>query len=297
MSEWTFPACERLIVIGDIHGDLQRLTECFYKAGLINHQFQWIASPPNTWVIQLGDQVDSMSRGTSQSWETMADVNVIHFMDQMDAIARPHGGRVISIIGNHELMNVLGDFSYVSPKSISELGGPSARAHKFRPGGPIAKILAKRPVAVKIGELLFCHAGMLPHHLHIAGSIDQMNIWTKKFLLREPFSPMEADGLQKIILNQSGILWNRHYSEISDHERLTSLNHVLSLTGCKAMFVGHTVVPQIIALYDRKLWFVDNGVSRAFDIADAQILEILHNGVPLPENDHTPYRVIIVNKK
>lgn len=297
MSEWTFPPCERLIVIGDIHGDLQRLTECFYKAGLINHQFQWIASPPNTWVIQLGDQVDSMSRGTSQDWEKMADVHVIHFMDQMDAIARPHGGRVISLIGNHELMNVMGDFSYVSPRSISELGGPGGRAHKFRPGGPIARILAKRPVVVKIGALLFCHAGMLPHHIHIAGDIENMNRLMKKFLLHEPFAPYEADHLHKIIINPNGILWNRHYSEITDDERARSLNNVLSLTGCKAMFVGHTVVPEIIALYDRKLWFIDNGVSRAFDIGDAQILEILHNGVPLPENDHIPYRVIIVNKK
>lgn len=294
---WEFPPCERLIVIGDLHGDLQRLTQCFYSAQLINHNFQWIAQPPNTWVIQLGDQVDSLSRGTNQDWESMPDIQVIQFMDQMDALARVHGGRVISLLGNHEIMNAMGDFTYVSKKSIEGSGGLISRSQKFKPGGSIALTLSKRPVVVKIGELLFCHAGLLPQHLYIAGSLSQMNEWIKRYLRYEPFHPEEAKKMQMVILGQEGILWNRHYSETSDNVRLNSLDTVLSLTRCKSMFIGHTTVPDILALYDLKLWFVDNGISRAFDLPKVQILEILNNGVPCEKNDYVPFRTIIVDKK
>lgn len=298
-TNWEFPACDRLIVIGDLHGDLQRLTQCFYNAKLINHNFQWIANPPSTWVIQLGDQVDSMSRGNSQDWESMPDINVIQFMEQMDALARPHGGRVISLIGNHEIMNVMGDFTYVSQKSMQGSGGIASRINKFKPGGPIANILSKRPAVVKIGDLLFCHAGLLPHHVAIAGNLSKINEWVHRYLTYSPFSPEEANRMQEVLLGSNGILWNRHYSETQDHERLGSLQEVLAVTQSKAMFIGHTTVPEIIALYNLKLWFIDNGISRAYDLPNVQILEILHGGVPLPQNDNLPYRTIIVddNKK
>jgi hypothetical protein len=295
--DWTFPECDRLIVIGDLHGDLQRLTQCFYQARLINNDFQWIAEPRNTWVIQLGDQVDSEARAQTKQWETMPDISVVQFMVEMDALAKPHGGRVISLIGNHEIMNVMGDFSYASSKSIHDMGGAAARAHKFRPGGPIASILSRRPVVVRIGELLFCHAGLLPIHLHLAqGSIAQINEWAYRYLLYQPFSSDEARKMETVILGQSSILWTRHYSEKDDDTRLASLENVLKHTKTKAMFLGHTVVPHVIALYDMKLWFVDTGVSRAFNQPEVQILEILNGGVSCPDNKFAPYRVIIVDR-
>lgn len=295
--DWEFPSCERLIVIGDLHGDLQRLTQCFYSAHLINHDFQWIAEPKNTWVIQLGDQVDSLSRGSNDDWESMPDIHVIQFMDQMDALARPHGGRVISLLGNHEIMNAMGDFTYVSKKSIEGSGGLQARANKFKPGGTIAQTLSKRPVVVKIGELLFCHAGLLPQHLYVAGNLSKINEWARRYMRYEPFQPDEAKRMQMVLLGSEGILWNRHYSETSDDERLNYLNLTLSMTKCRSMFIGHTTVPEILALYDLKLWFVDNGISRAFDLPKVQILEILDGGVPSEKNNFVPFRTIIIDKK
>lgn len=310
MSSFIFPPKKRIIVIGDVHGDIQRLSQCFLQANLINHHFQWIAEPADTWVVQLGDQIDSLSRGSSQDWETLPDVSVIQFMEQMDALARSKGGRVISLLGNHELMNVMGDFTYVSPKSMAAFGGAEQRLHKFHPSGTLARQLSSRPVVVKIGSLLFCHAGLLPQHLALAAvglsgtvkersykAINVINNWMRRYLNYEPFSSEEAQRIKSVLLDSEGILWNRHYGDSSPENESTrreSLRHVLDLLDCRAMFVGHTTVSQIIALYDRQLWFVDNGLSRAFNSSSIQILEVLHDGVPLPENNHTPYRTIVI---
>jgi Calcineurin-like phosphoesterase len=294
-------ARNRIIVIGDVHGDLQRLAHCFIKAGLINHQYQWTAQPPDTWVVQLGDQVDSLSRGADDQWETLPDIKVVEFMQQMDALARPFGGRVVSLIGNHELMNTMGDFTYVSAKSLKETGGVMGRTQKFRPGGPFANLLADRPVIAKIGSLVFCHAGILPSHLAMAGggvrAIGVINDWARRYLRYEPIREEEVPRLRSVLIDTEGILWNRHYADASpenESERRTSLETVLGSLGARAMFVGHTTVPQILALYDRRIWFVDNGLSRAFQSGPIQILEILNDGVPLPENGQMPYRTISV---
>lgn len=305
-----YPPRPRILVIGDVHGDIQRLAQCFIQTGLINRAYQWTAQPPDTWVVQLGDQVDSLSRGESQDWETLPDVSVISFMEQMDALARPYGGRVISLLGNHELMNAQGDFTYVSAKSLAGSGQEAGRLQKFRPGGTVARQLAHRPVVLKIGGMLFCHAGLLPQHLAIAtaGStapakerayqaVSVINDWSRRYLTREPFHPDEVERMKQVLIDPEGILWNRHYADASpqnEREREASLSQVLSLLDARAMFVGHTTVPHIIALYDRRLWFVDNGLSRAFQSGPIQLLEILNDGIPLPSNNHIPFRAIVI---
>ena len=155
--------CPRVIVIGDVHGDIARLIQCLIATKVINENNEWIADPPNTIVVQLGDQVDSASRGASVEWEKVADTEVIQFMDSLDDKAHAKGGRVFSLIGNHEMMNVVGDFTYVSSKSMQLTGGQELRKRRFQPGGPLARQLSKRNIILKIGDLCFCHGGLLPY--------------------------------------------------------------------------------------------------------------------------------------
>ncbi len=52
----------RIIIIGDVHGDLKRFKKILIDAKIINNRLEWIAEPPNTIVVQLGDQIDSLNR-------------------------------------------------------------------------------------------------------------------------------------------------------------------------------------------------------------------------------------------
>jgi hypothetical protein len=304
------PAAPRIVVIGDIHGDLYRLTLSLVKAKIIDANFRWIARPANTVVIQMGDQVDSMirDRNAQSDWERRPDIDVVLFMHHVDSIARQHGGRVISLIGNHEMMNLTGDFSYVSDASLREVGGVNVRARQFRPGGAVWNVLKDRPVVVKIGKQLFCHAGVLPHHVTLArGELMYINRlfhrWMELGSDTSGLPPHMRAEFNQLFQDSDSLLWTRKYSD-GENQDPRMLEYVLSATQCRAMYVGHTVMPRIMALYDRRLWFVDVGLSRSFGAngggggggGGPQILEVLDDGVPLPRNDHQPFRVISLEK-
>lgn len=284
-----FDPCPRVLVIGDVHGDLGRLMECLYSTKILNRNGEWIADPPNTIVVQMGDQVDGRSRGGSEDWERVADTEVMVFMDSLDRMARIRGGRAISIIGNHELMNVAGDFTYVSNKFQTTL-----RTSQFKPGGRFAQILAKRCVTVKIGSLLFAHAGVLPHHVLAArGNLHIFNELVRKYLRGEQMTEDEATMFEDCVVGQYGMVWTRVYMD--NIERPETMHNILSpvleQTNSKLMCIGHNTVNSITGIAGGRLWFVDAALSRSYGNNVFQVLEILNDGEEYRINEIRPEKM------
>jgi hypothetical protein len=270
---------QRLIVIGDAHGDLERMIQVFKSSGVINDHFEWIANPPNTYVIQMGDQIDSKNRTPDiEEWEFANDVALMDFMDKMDASARSHGGRVISLIGNHEIMNVLGEFSYVSETSLLNTGGKEARAKEFLVGGRYANILAHRYIVFKYGRYIFCHAGLLPSHLNIVGeNIDEINnVYWKLMRTGRLDTDREKIILNEIIFGVNGLLWTRRYAELigNPDALLTTLHIVLKTVKSTTMFIGHNTVPITSIGGNGALVFTDAMFSRAYGSKKFQYIDI-----------------------
>ena len=192
---------KRLIIIGDIHGDISVLCSCLYMTKVINNNMEWIAEPQDTVVIQMGDQVDGLSRNDNdtENWEQIEDTKILTFTERLDSIAKEKGGRFISLLGNHELMNVFGDFSYVSNNSMIKTGGELNRKYLFKPGSKYSKILATRPIILKIGKLLFCHAGLLMKHLKLVNNnLETINILSNKYLFSLDYS---SQAWKKYLIN------------------------------------------------------------------------------------------------
>lgn len=261
----------RIIIIGDVHGDIKRFKQILIDASVINNNFEWIAEPPNTIILQLGDQIDSLNRLTTDNWEVLNDYEMIYFTEHLDNIARVKGGRCISLIGNHELMNVIGDFSYVSPLNQEEI-----RTSLFKPQGSIALILAKRPLVVKIKDLLFCHAKMNMKHLEILKRYDKdifyLNTIWENYLRNNKIKIEDKEILDNIIIGNKGILWNRDTNEVSETTRLFNNLRV------SYMFLGHTALPQI-TFVDNQIWYCDTGLSRAFGTKQYQYIDINDNSI------------------
>lgn len=261
----------RLIIIGDVHGDLRRFKSILIDAAVINNNLEWIADPPNTIIIQLGDQIDSLNRNTNENWEVLNDYEMIYFTEHLNNIARVKGGFCISLIGNHELMNVIGDFSYVSPSSMI-----STRKDLFKPQGSISLILAKRPLIIRIRDLLFCHAKLELEHLKILKKYNKdifyINYIWNNYLENNKINVEDKEILDKVIIGSNGILWNRNQNNpLETDELYKELN-------LSYMFLGHTALERITVL-DNQIWYCDTGLSRAFGTSKYQYIDINKNNL------------------
>jgi hypothetical protein len=269
----------RIVIIGDIHGDIRRFKDILIDAKVINKNIEWIAEPKNTIVIQMGDQVDSINRDPSlDEWEVLPDVEMIYFTNLLHKIALSKGGRVISLIGNHEMMNSIGNYSYVSSKSLNN--DDSKRHDLFKPGGGLSAILSQRPIVAKIGRLLFCHAGLTMEHLSLltkhGKDISYINSIWKNFIKNGAVLLEDKEIFDTIILGNDGILWTR---DLNNTEEVAKM---LDSIGCHYMFVGHTVVDRVKILNER-IWYTDTGISRAFGNTSFQYIDIYENQVSIRE--------------
>jgi len=92
----------RIVAIGDVHGAYDKFLEILREAQLIDKGRKWIGG--NATFVQTGDILD---RGTDSR-------KALDLMRQLEAEAPKSGGRVVFLLGNHELMRMGGDFRYIS---------------------------------------------------------------------------------------------------------------------------------------------------------------------------------------
>jgi hypothetical protein len=305
------PPVERIIVLGDLHGDWEMTIESLKIAKLINNKLNWVGG--NTVVVQLGDQIDrcrfvgipcNLPQATKD--DEASDMKILNYFTKLHHQAQKKGGAVYSIIGNHELMNVNGDMRYVSFKNIIDFknykkpdgniisDGMTARKWAFSPGNPIANFLGcTRQLSLIIGSNLFVHAGVLPK-IAEKYNIEDMNQILFLYLKNKLKNPTEYKEL--LDSNDYSPIWNRIFGSIDKSKESCDLlmNPLKEIYKVGKIFIGHT--PQlnqgITTTCEGKIWLTDYGASKAFDSFDnnliinnkrnhlrnAQVLEILNDG-------------------
>ena len=93
----------RVVAIGDVHGAYDEFTALLRHVGLVDSRLAWAGGA--TTFVQTGDVVD---RGVKQR-------ECLDLLMALQRQAPQDGGTVIALIGNHEVMNVIGDLRYVTP--------------------------------------------------------------------------------------------------------------------------------------------------------------------------------------
>lgn len=303
------PKAERIIAIGDIHGDMQLTIDCLKLAKVINDDFDWIAEPPNTIVVQIGDQVDrcrptqslKCDNPEATPFDEDSDIKILEFFTELNKKARSKGGYVISLLGNHEILNVDGNMDYVSYKGIKQFeneinpetnekfkSGLEARKYLFKNGNKYAKFLAcTRQTAVIIGSNLFVHAAILPN-LARKFKINELNLLIKKWLLGIINNSDKIKGIGKlsdILFNyEKSPFWPRFLGNlppnvsIEDETCVDYLVEPLELYNCNNMIIGHTPQPftknktgiNVTCRFQEKeinkgVWRIDVGSSLGFE--------------------------------
>lgn len=255
------PAPERVVAIGDLHGDLESARRALRLAGAIDPADRWIGG--KLVVVQTGDLID---RGDD-------DRKILDLFERLKGDAKRDGGEVVALVGNHEIMNGELDFRYVTPGAFQEFAnvspkdegvarvaaqldpGKRGRASAFLPRGPYARILADRPVVARVGDTIFVHGGVIPRYAR-GSSLDEINAGARAWLLGE------VSQIPKALTAEDGPLWSRMYSAAPGREECVILEQTLAILHAKRMVMGHTVQkPHISPACDAKAWRIDVGMS------------------------------------
>jgi hypothetical protein len=225
---------QRIVAVGDLHGDFAAWRAIALKAHLIDRRNRWAGG--STILVQTGDIVD---RGPDS-------LKIISSLRKLQSEAPRAGGRVVVLVGNHEAMNMLGDLRYVDPGEFAAFSsGNSAglrdrvyEANKARiatafrartpamteqaihdswitqnplgklehqaawsPAGELGRWTIANPAVAKIGDTIFVHGGLSVRYASIP--IDQINRRTAAALTARTDTP------DSILNDQFGPLWYR----------------------------------------------------------------------------------------
>ena len=263
------PDPERVVAVGDIHGDHDALVRLLTRAGLLEMGHRWVGG--RTVLVQTGDYLDRGSRVR----------DVLDLLMGLQPQAAAAGGQVVVLLGNHEAMNLVGELRDASPSAFAAFtDDASARrredalkayqkvmgrqvsvsrpalspptvlskddwlgAHplgyvEYRealgPDGRYGKWLRERPVAVKVGDTLFVHGGIDPDH--VTQSIEEVNAQARDELKR-------FDRVQRVLVSRGRALPFSTLQELFDAARRELLIAEAVADGRADEFTGPSLGP------------------------------------------------------
>jgi hypothetical protein len=186
----------RVVAIGDVHGAGDAFVSILQRTGLIDAQKHW--SGGTAILVQTGDLLD---RGQDAR-------QVMDLLMSLETQADAAGGRVQPLLGNHEVMNLIGETRDVAPEIYRQFADDRSEsrreeayqaAAKVSAGTPLdrtewmaahpagyieyretlstngvyGKWLRSKPCVAEIGGTIFMHGGINPDFT--ADSVDAIN--------------------------------------------------------------------------------------------------------------------------
>jgi hypothetical protein len=274
IDDYQWDGVERIVAVGDLHGDYDNYLATLQAAGLVNKRGKWIGGAAH--LVQTGDIPD---RGPDTE-------KIIEHLDKLGRQAERKGGRVHSLIGNHEAMNVYGDLRYVhageyrafvtsksealrdryfemwlqtienrDPEAYAQLP-PDIRErwnqehplgwveHRqawspaWNPDGKYATWVLDKKVAIRLNDTLFLHGGISGFYCQ-----NSLNWITER--VRSGLRAYEP-GNPGILEDPFGPLWYRGLAGVEPTATPETVDAILAHHGVKHIAVGHTPTSGVI---------------------------------------------------
>ena len=230
----------RIVAIGDLHADLDHTIKVLQLAKLIDQHKKWIGG--NSIVVQTGDLTDRGPDGK----------NLLEFIRTIERESQQAGGQFITLLGNHEAMNLMGDWRYVSPQDIRSFGSKEQRIQAFSSSGEWRTWILEHDAVAQIEDIIFVHGGVsLAYADKSAAELSQEIRTALKQQKNHP------------ILGSEGPLWYRGYLLADETIACKELEKTLAKRKAKRMIVGHTTQRsgKVAVRCGGKLLGIDIGIS------------------------------------
>jgi len=284
----------RLVAVADLHGDYEHALNVLEMANIIDASDEarlpdgtprWIAGHDS--LVSTGDIVD---RGP----DTIKLYRMFQSL-RRQAAAQDPPGFVVNLLGNHEVMNALKDWRYVTAPDLATFGGPAARRKAMSADGWIGQewlthynITASLdllpaeflPDGYVIPRASFVHGGITPEYAaggdrsRRDGAIERINTIGRNFM-RRALSNANPDGHlppgttqeEQALYSADGPLWYRGYAtDDSDDEVCARAEQASHALGVDFLVMGHT--PNfdgfVVRCPQAKILLIDTGISRAY---------------------------------
>lgn len=288
--EHHYSGVERIVAMGDLHGDWDGYMATLNAAGLVDSRGRWAGA--QTHLVQTGDIPD---RGPDTR-------RIIEHMARLARQAERDGGRVHNLMGNHEAMNVYGDLRYVTPGEYSawaDRRSPRFRDRYFEQ--VVARMEAEEParfaalpddfeatwkaehpvgwlehrfawsplwdedaemyewvrdqqVAVRINRVVFLHGGISATYCR-----SSLSDWTAR--ARDALDATSEEELD-ILVDPVGPLWYRGLSGVAPRAHPDTVQAILERYDADHIVVGHTPTGGVIwPRYQGRVIQIDTGIA------------------------------------
>ncbi|CBZ23990.1 conserved hypothetical protein [Leishmania mexicana MHOM/GT/2001/U1103] len=243
---------QRIIAIGDLHGDIDRLRSTLRAANVLEKGVDAWRKGCTDVVVQLGNVV-----GYGPDAPEM-----LQLLSGLKVQARASGGRLITLSGNQELLTLSGVLEYVHPRLLNLSAGHVGLRYLYGPGGRYGRMMAEENLAVVIvSDIVFVHGGLTAAYAR--RGVDQLNAeWYEGAsfmnLTRHPFH------------NEASPLWDRSVVRAAMAGNCGPLSAGIAALKAKEnreinlMVVGHTSMPdgKVGTWCAGKLMTIDVAMSR-----------------------------------
>jgi len=311
---------QRVVAVGDVHGDKDALSAVLKMSGVIDDQERWTGG--KTHLLQIGD-IPARGPQTRITFDMLM---------RLEGEANSAGGKLHALIGNHDAGVIYGDLRNTLPEEYegfrtaesetklqkaldqeietrrrekrlpanpADIEGvkklwlqehpPGFVEHReaFSPSGHYGSWIRRHNSIVRINDTLFVHGGISPKYS--ARNRSALN----ETIRRELADPGHL--LPGIVTDPLGPLRYRGLVEEAGPALEPLVTRVLRTWGVGRMVIGHTVTRSaILPLFGSRVVDIDIGLCRFYGRPPACLilengkLDVLHRGTRIPLPDANP---------
>lgn len=290
-GSFEFPMPPLLVAIGDLQGNLAGLEDILRATGLVDRTGRWAAGDAH--LVQLGDIFGRASdpKGVCDRLRALAEdasnaggrVHVLVGNHEAEVVhryefecdpreylrfatlssyrrwkrERAAAERSFWSLGEEEslpLANLIGAWELLHPLGREEFRKALA------PNGEYGSWLISLPAAVKIGDIVLSHAGILPKYAK--RGLAWLNAKVREAMAMPEYFPALPAG--NILIDPDGPLWTRAFAW-GTKATLLQVREAGAMLGAATQVVAHTPTSdlRIQARWGRHVICIDTGIGRS----------------------------------
>ncbi len=240
--KWRWEGVGRVVAFGDVHGAYTELVALLQQTGMVDKSLHW--SGGATHLVSLGDLID---RGPGSR-------AVMDLLMRLEAEAPQAGGFVHLVLGNHELMNLTGDYRYVSDAEYASFAdassSPTEPDSETRPGeaelrqafsanGRYGAWLLGHPALIVINDTAYVHGG-------IPAAVGALGLASANARFHDELAQMlnttttASATTPADLLSDGGPLWYRGTALCHTFVERDRLQRSLDELSVRRVVIGHT---------------------------------------------------------